>query len=527
MVSEETKAWGNFPDVGIACLDDVIGPDEDAMPSPEKPAPAFIDASAKSQPSQEISRINEEANRFMECMTPVQDLPAPAVLKTGFELNGSFKGGDYNSIPQGPRAFDRVHSGNTSFSSSFGSTSSSERPSSSHGGNAASFSSERDPQPRPRRRYERPESSDGFGASAGFFRYGVHYSPPKEDSNYMRRLMISNLPKDIHLKDVLAQVRGGVIVNATLLNTQKLTGGMTVAIQFLHESSARNYLAFTKTEPIQFGSCGQKAEVELVKSPTWPLTTGLYPLILSQGQTRCLTIPSFPKEFSVGALETHVTGKNASRLSTLVNTTIDEDGALHLEFSGMAEAHFAYGILSHWQVYSELRPVFSPDPCARNIDEPESISPCGQIIPSKSRELAEMTPISSKATESPGGSEVSEPKFPTESGNQTQQEAPAVHILDVYTEPQFLQSSWADEVAEEEEIRRLSLTEPVAGLDASIYAPAASANPSDLPINKSKGITIVTGAEEERCIPLAIEILSSQSDAVPSSGEKTLHSCQK
>lgn len=519
MVSEETKAWGNFPDVGIACLDDVIGTDGDAIPSPEKPASASIDTNAKSQPSQEILMINEEANRFMECMTPVQDLPAPTVLKTGFELNGSFKGGDYNSIPQRPKAFDRMHSGNTPLSGSFGSTSSSEWPSSSHGDNAASFSSERDRQPRPRRRYERPESFEGFGASAGFFRYGVQYSPSEGDTKYMRRVVISNLPKDIILKDVLAQVRGGIIVNATLLDTQKLTGGMTVAIQFLHESSARNYLAFTKTDPIQFGACGQTAKVELVKSPTWPLTTGLYPLILSQGQTRCLTIPSFPKEFSVGALETHVTGKNASRLSTLVNTTIDEDGALHLEFSGMAEAHFAYGVLTHWQVYSELRPVFSPDPCARNMDEPEAILPCGQIALGKSRELAEMTTISSKATEFPGGFE---PKIPIGPGNQTQQEAPpAVHILDVYTEPQFLHSSWADEVAEEEETRRLSLTEPVVELDASIYAPAASPVLSDLPINESKESIIVTGAEKEAVIPLAIEILSSQSDAAHGSEETT------
>jgi hypothetical protein len=93
--------------------------------------------------------------------------------------------------------------------------------------------------------------------------------------------------------------------------------------------------------------------------------------------------------------------------------------------------------------------------------------------------------------------------------------------LEVYTEPQFLHSSWADEVAEEEETRRLSLTEPVVGLDASIYAPAASPVLSDLPINESKESIIVTGAEKEEGILLATGILSSQSDAAHGSEETT------
>lgn len=522
-VSEETKVWGHgFADVGLASLDDIIGPEEDEISPSGRPALALMHTSVKPQISQESSRINEEASEYMGCMTPLQDLAPPTVLKTGFSLSGSFKGGDYNSIPQGPKAFNRLPSGNASFSSSFGSNTSSERHLNSHDDNSASLSSEKDQEFRPRCRYGRPDSFDGSGLATGFFRYGIQYSPPEKDSNHMRRIMISNLPEDVLLKDVLAHVRGGMIVNAILLNTQNLTGGMTVTIQFLHESSARNFMTYTKAHPIRFGSGGQNIEVELVKTPTWPLTTGLYPSLLTHGQTRCLTVPSFPKELSVRALEQHVTSKNGFHFSTLVDTTLDKDGALHLEFSGVVEAHFAYGIISHWQLYSELRPIFSPDPCARKFNETPSISISGQIFPVKSQELARIAPNSLEANEISGRQEDSQPKSSGEPRDLIKEEVPpSARTVDVHADLKNLHSSWADEVIEEAEAGRQSLTGSVVELGASVYAPAASA-PSDLPITKSKGEHNITiGIETGRHLSLATVMPPSLSGATHSDGETT------
>jgi hypothetical protein len=409
-----------FQDVGFESLDDIIGPEGSGIPPPIRPTRVLFNATKAEEPG-----IRDDMQKQMNSMISLDSLPAPTVLRTGFDLNGSFKGGDYVPIPRRPRAFERIYrSGNTSFSDVPASSSSS---------------------------YYSHDTS--FRDSAGYFRYGIQYVPSETDSKYRRRITISNLPRNTKIKEVLAQVRGGEVVSANRLDTEKLTGGITVIVQFLHGSSAEQYSAYTKDHPIHFGSSAQKAEVTLVKTPTWPLTTGLYPSILKQKQKRCLAIPSFPKVLSIAELERNVSGNIPFRSEALLDIYSDEQETLHLEFSCMVAAHFAYDILTKWQKYSELKPIFALDPCAGAVEELASrLPPVRRNVPEYSCELIGLSHNSSSSCGENRKSEANQGEY-----LEDKQENPVAPsscepiIIPSFSGSNIKSSSWADEVIEEAE----------------------------------------------------------------------------
>lgn len=464
---EATKAWGqnldsrtttapNSPatlandnlhtqqssqDVGIESLDEIIG--SDSSYTPHMPHPQVL-ASATNNPKhlKEGPGLNEDMKRHMNAMIPLQDLPAPGVLKTGFDTKGSFKGGDYmHTSPMGDKRFGRFsRQGSSSFSDAPSSSISSNGQMVAGGGQYhTSLACGR--HLRPITCYGRSCGSS-FGEVPGFFRYGIQYVPSETDSNYLRRIMISNLPKDIELRDVLARVRGGEVVCATLLDTEKLTGGLTAMIQFLHQVSAEEYLSYTKDHPLSFDSSNKKAEVTLLKTPTWPLTTGYYPLILQRRQTRCLAIPLFSKEFSIADLKLRISRHCATCNAEVLDIYTDEQETLHLEFSSMVAAHLAYINLTKCQMYSDLKPIFTHDPCAGGVEE--LASPYKIAALRRNIELSQTSITSSDSSCVHSKSEIKQRNQPTALPRQTIT-IPSFSGLNITT------SSWADEVIEEAE----------------------------------------------------------------------------
>ncbi|KIN03908.1 hypothetical protein OIDMADRAFT_143392 [Oidiodendron maius Zn] len=464
---EATKAWGqnldsrtttapNSPamlandnlhtqrssqDVGIESLDEIIGSDSSDVP--HMPHPQVL-ASAKNGTKhlKEEPGWNEDMKRHMNAMIPLQDLPAPDVLKTGFDTNGSFKGGDYmHTSPTGDKGFGRFsRQGSSSFSNTPSSRFSSNGQMVAGGGQYhPSLACEK--HLRPITCYSRSCRSS-VGEVPGFFRYGIQYVPSEMDSNYLRGIMISNLPKDIELRDVLARVRGGEVVCATLLDTEKLTGGLTAMIQFLHQVSAEEYLSYTKDHPFSFSSSNEKAEVTLLKTPTWPLTTGHYPLILKQRQTRCLAIPLFPKEFSIADLKLRISHHLATYTAEVPDIYTDEQETLHLEFSSMVAAHLAYRNLTKCQMYSDLKPIFTHDPCAGEVGE--LASPYKIATVRRNMELSQSPLTSSNSSCVYSKSEIKQRNKPTALPRQT-------ITIPSFSGSNITTSSWADEVIEEAE----------------------------------------------------------------------------
>lgn len=358
----------SFKDVGFESLDDIIGPEGSDLPLPVGPLRDPRNATKNHQLLEEKIGIDEETKIHMSFMISSQDLPSPAILSTGFKLNGSFRGGDYNHTNRpGSKGYKR-----SALSTELGYVTASDSPTSEniHIRNGTdtirSSVNERDAAVVSHRHHSRYNGRDD---DVDFFRYGIRYVPSETTPNYVRRIIISNLPRDIDLRGVLARIRGGDIVSADLLDTEKLTGGVTVMIQFLHESAAQEYITYSHEHPIHFGSSNQNPEITLVQTPTWPLTTGSHRSILERNQTRCLAIPDFPEHLSIMALERNVSGNNGFQWAALLDVYTDERKTLHLEFSSMRAADSAYSILSQWQIYRQLTPFFTPDPCAGSVEE--------------------------------------------------------------------------------------------------------------------------------------------------------------
>lgn len=372
----------SFQDIGLESLDDILGPEGSDLPPPVRPTRVLFTVTKASQIVEDGPLVDEDMKKQMDSMIPLNELPSPEVLKTGFDLNGSFKGKgyvptvDYSPIGdyvrgedfgygRRPRNFNR----NLSF----------ERPRTPNGRqDRSSWARERDAPRNPDRGHfsynDRVDDVD-------FFRYGIHYVPSETDSNYMRRIIISNLPMDVELGEVLARVRGGEVVSASLLDTEKLTGSITAMVEFLHEDSAEEYVTYTQDHPIHFGFPEQKADIVVINTPTWPLTTGSHKTLLERKQTRCLAIPSFSICLFVTTLVQNIAGNSSIRFPALVDIYNDEDGTLYLEFSSMSAANTAYNIITRWQIPRGRNVHFITDSCSGSMDELTSPLPPRRPVP--------------------------------------------------------------------------------------------------------------------------------------------------
>jgi len=213
------------------------------------------------------------------------------------------------------------------------------------------------------------------------FRYGYLYAPGDGDVNCLRTVRIGNISAETELRDVLARVRGGQIVKAILLNTLKLTGGNTVLIEFLNQSSANEYASYTAIHPISFGNNDRLADISVVGTPTYPSFSTLRSM-RDLGYTRFLGIGRFPKDHSIPRLERDISCCNQLRAESLIEIYLDEEDTLHMEFNSINAAGSAYGILTSWQPYKRLGIFFERDQCARPIEELElPARPRPPIIP--------------------------------------------------------------------------------------------------------------------------------------------------
>ena len=98
--------------------------------------------------------------------------------------------------------------------------------------------------------------------------------------------MLGNLPVVTEMRDVLARIRGGEVLSASLLDTVKITGSMSARVVFRYEASAKEYVLYAKQHPIVFGDGDeeQEAEVTLLNTPTYPPSPRFLSRLYSHGQ---------------------------------------------------------------------------------------------------------------------------------------------------------------------------------------------------------------------------------------------------
>jgi hypothetical protein len=433
-------------------------------------------------------------------------MPKPSVLRVGFEVEGTKRGDDYDSNPlrlsSHPPSYHR--NGSMRGYNRFGLHQPPAGPRALRSESQlelkipADLSKDQELWEEGERReaveiHMRSISSrarDSEMRFPEFFRYGISYRPSSTDSNFLRTVMLGNLSVGTEMREVLARIRGGEVLSASLLDTVKITGAMSARVVFRHEASAEEYVLYAMQHPIMFGDGDeeQKAEVTLLTTPTYPPSPRFLSRLLSHGQSRCLSLPSFPPSLSLTALERHLSGNNGVRGSMLVEMWIDESGTLHLQFSDVSWAGAAYGILTHHSSYRGLDVLFSDDPCSGPVEE------LSLPIPPR----PPMLPPNWAALQKRAASTVGEGEDAVKEVEGIQRRRLAALSNQKVEIPSFSGNgitgeSWADEVIDELSSPPLP---PASTFSVDSPTEAAMAVPPNSPIHGVKGEQIFCGAGE-------------------------------
>jgi hypothetical protein len=388
--------FASFADVGLHSLEENMDMDNDGFP----PALSFPSSTSNSKSNininsnggEEEKDIDEQLLDQQATMSKFMAMPKPNILRVGFEVEGTKRGPDYDANPLKPSSYQRNGSmrtydrfGNNTPPSGPRSMTELKIPSDlSRDENLWDGKEERKDAVEIHMRSISSRARDSEMRFPEFFRYGILYQPSSTDSNYLRTVMLTNLPVGTELRDVLARVRGGEILSASLLDTRSITGALSARVVFRHEGAAEEYVLYAKGHPILFGDedGGKEAKVTLLTTPTYPPSPRLLNRLLSHQQTRCLSLPNFPPHFSLTALERQLASNNGVRGSMLIEFFIDEEGTLHLQFSDIFWAGAAFGILTNFRDYRGLDVKFVEDPCTGPLSDLSSpIAPRPPMLP--------------------------------------------------------------------------------------------------------------------------------------------------
>ena len=121
--------------------------------------------------------------------------------------------------------------------------------------------------------------------SPAFFKHCIRFVPRPTEQDFYRTVVISGLPLSITMEAVLERVRGGIVIDAKLLNTADITDSNTALVSFLHEYSALAFEDYAQRYPIV--SSNVLAQVAVIPPPTWPIPINLRKSI-EEGRTRYL-----------------------------------------------------------------------------------------------------------------------------------------------------------------------------------------------------------------------------------------------
>lgn len=197
-----------------------------------------------------------------------------------------------------------------------------------------------------------------------FFEHGLHFNPSPGAKNIFRTLVISDLPQSVTMTELLNKIRGGVVVDAKLLDTFNITGGKTALVTFLHERDARALQTHLTQHP--FAIDNRVAHVTVLETPTWPIPRVSERALLDGKETRCLEVSRYPRYISPHSLRRHLCLCSVRKVDRIEHTNLrDDDGVLALRFESTACAADARGVLTSHRAFRGCNVRFAPDPCAQ------------------------------------------------------------------------------------------------------------------------------------------------------------------
>ena len=189
--------------------------------------------------------------------------------------------------------------------------------------------------------------------------------PPDGQLDVYRTIIVSNLTPDIRLGTLLDHVRGGLVVDARLLDTVKITGKKSALITFHHEYAAIAFEEYAETHPVKINSI--VAKVHLVCTPTWPLQNRLREAIDDYRHTRCLMVSNFPERIPAPQFRTDLSIHVGTDIDPITYMQEGNNGFVELHFSSIEWAGRACDMLATWKFYRACKPFSSWDPCTRPL----------------------------------------------------------------------------------------------------------------------------------------------------------------
>jgi len=231
-------------------------------------------------------------------------------------------------------------------------------------------SSNRDPHTEHGNAIETDEEHARSSDSSMVNTYGIKHNPSPDDGSYYKAVLLGNLPQDIDYHMLLAKVRGGSIISATLCDTTKIRGcrGRKSALVVFHNAiAARAYVQFANTHGIYLDS--ERTSVRLIDTPTYPLSTHAENRI-KNGQTRYLVIEKSHRELSLSKIDRIISfGVNDYRADAIDRFWKDECGNVRIRFASINAASMGYWKLSSDPNYGPSMLKFEKDPCGRPLSD--------------------------------------------------------------------------------------------------------------------------------------------------------------
>ena len=195
------------------------------------------------------------------------------------------------------------------------------------------------------------------------------------DDNRFHTVLISNIPTNISLSEIISKVKGGNIVSATFVQSAgmqtkppiKTNGAMII---FLSSHRAKAYATFCRQNHLTFYSSGSQALVEAhvshMLTPTRPLHPALLHNFRERGLTRVLFIIDAEHRWTAGEVTAELI---RYAVTAPLEAGRDQDGIMFFEFADVRDAKAAWNVvdMDHW-FFGGASKGFLPDSCARALE---------------------------------------------------------------------------------------------------------------------------------------------------------------
>jgi hypothetical protein len=210
------------------------------------------------------------------------------------------------------------------------------------------------------------------GAVPGYYRHGIHYNPsplPADDGISLfvecRMVAIADLPSGTTLNEVLAQVRGGKIVRASMVPVpyrRGVTASITALVSFAKWQAAVRFVKTSQKHRISVH--GAWVTVSLIEKRSYPLQP-MTLAALSSGATRCVTVITESVEEADGLQQTVRGWFHDPDQQILDANTKGRGHALCFGFRNLEDSIRAFKILTRQFGLRRLhgRVQYTQDPC--------------------------------------------------------------------------------------------------------------------------------------------------------------------